>query len=75
MNLTVDVGTGVIRSRGVLGGRVTWEFQYPVTLKLDGQVTSTPIQRFIFTQRIQQTDVRVKNAGLEVTQVITSNTN
>ena len=75
MNLSVDVGPGVIRSKGELGGRYTWEFQYPVTLKLDGQQTSSPAQRFIFTQRIQQADVRVKNAGLEVTQVITRNAN
>lgn len=75
MNLSVDVGPGVIRSRGKLGDKYAWEFQYPVTLKLDGQQSSSPPQRFIFTQRIQQTDVRVKNAGLEVTQVITTNAN
>lgn len=75
MNLSVDVGPGVIRSKGELGDVYAWEFQYPVTLKLDGQQTSSPAQRFYFTQRIQQTDVRVKNAGLEVTQIITSNAN
>ncbi len=75
MNLSVDVGPGVIRSRGMPGGVATWEFQYPVTLKLEGQQTSSPAQRYIFTQRIQRVDERVKNAGLEVTQVITSNAN
>ncbi|MEB0222238.1 DotI/IcmL/TraM family protein, partial [Pseudomonas sp. AB12(2023)] len=75
MNLSVEVGPGVIRSRGAPGGIFTWEFQYPVTLKLEGQQSSSPPQRFIFTQRIQQTDVRVKHKGLEVMQVITSNAN
>ena len=75
MNLSVDVGPGVIRSKGELGGRYVWEFQYPVTLKLHGQQSGSPPLHFFFTQRIQRTDVRVKNAGLEVTQVITSNTN
>jgi intracellular multiplication protein IcmL len=75
MNLSVEVGPGVIRSKGAPGGVHTWEFQYPVTLKLDGQQTSSPAQRFIFTQRIQRADERVKNAGLEVTQVFTSNAN
>lgn len=75
MNLSVDVGPGVIRSKGELGGRYVWEFQYPVTLKLHGQQTGSPPLHYFFTQRIQRTDVRVKNAGLEVTQVITSNTN
>lgn len=75
MNLWVDVGPGVIRSSGKLGDKYAWEFQYLVTLKLDGQQSTSPPQRFIFTQRIQQTDVRVKHAGLEVTQVITTNAN
>jgi len=72
MNLSVDVGPGVIHSKGAPGGVYTWEFQYPVTLKLDGQQSSNAAQRFIFTQRIQQVDARVKNKGLEVTQIITS---
>lgn len=75
MNLSVDVGPGVIRSKGELGGRYVWEFQYPVTLKLHGQQSGSPPLHFFFTQRIQRTDVRVKNAGLEVTQVITSSSN
>lgn len=75
MNLSVEVGPGVIRSKGKLGDIYTWEYQYPVTLKLDGQQTSSPAQRFIFTQRIQRTDVQVKPKGLEVTQIITSNAN
>ena len=75
MNLSVEIGPGVIRSKGKLGDVYTWEYQYPVTLKLDGQQTSSPAQRFIFTQRIQRTDVQVKPKGLEVTQIITSNAN
>ncbi len=75
MNLSVEVGPGVIRSSGTLGDRYMWEFQYPVTLKLHGQQTGSPPLHFIFTQRIQRADVNEKPAGLEVTQVITSNTN
>jgi intracellular multiplication protein IcmL len=74
MNLSVEVGPGVIRSKGRLGDRYIWEFQYPVTLKLYGQQSGSAPLHFFFTQRIQRTDVREKNAGLEVTQVITSNT-
>lgn len=75
MNLWVDVGPGVIHGSGKIGDNFAWEYQYPVTLKLDGQQSGSPGQRFIFTLRIQQTDVRVKDAGLEVTQVITTNAN
>lgn len=51
------------------------EFQYPVTLKLDGQNTSSPVQRYYFTQRIQRVEETVKFSGLEVTQVITTKAN
>lgn len=73
MNLTNSVEPGVITSRGVIGGRYTWEFQYPVTLRLQGQNSSSPPLRYIFTLRIQQADVRLKPKGLEVTQTITNN--
>lgn len=73
MNLTNTVEPGVITRRGVIGGRYTWEFQYPVTIRLQGQNSSTPPLRYIFTLRIQQTDTRLKPRGLEVTQTITNN--
>ncbi len=75
MNLSVEVGPGRIRAKGLQGEVFTWEYQYPVTLKLDGQVTGSPAQRFIFTQRIQRTDVQVKNKGIEVVQLITTGAN
>lgn len=73
MNLTVSVEPGVITRRGVIDDRYAWEFQYPVTLRLQGQNSDSPPLRFIFTLRIQQADVRLKPQGLEVTQTITSN--
>ncbi|MEQ9927997.1 DotI/IcmL/TraM family protein [Pectobacterium parvum] len=73
MNLTNSTEPGVITSRGVIGGRYTWEFQYPVTIRLQGQNSSSPPLRYIFTLRIQQADVRLKPQGLEVTQTITNN--
>lgn len=73
MNLTNTVEPGVIARRGVIGDRYTWEFQYPVTMRLQGQNSSSPPLRYIFTLRIQQADVRVKSRGLEVTQTITNN--
>lgn len=73
MNLTNTAEPGVITQRGVIGGRYTWEFQYPVTLRLQGQNSSTPPLRYIFTLRIQQADMHIKPVGLEVTQTITNN--
>lgn len=73
MNLTTSTEPGVITSRGVINGRYAWEFQYPVTLRLQGQNSNSPPLRYIFTLRIQQADVRFKPQGLEVTQTITNN--
>lgn len=73
MNLTTSTEPGVITSRGAINGRYAWEFQYPVTLRLQGQNSNSPPLRYIFTLRIQQADVRLKPQGLEVTQTITNN--
>jgi len=72
MNLAVMVAPGVVRQKGPLSNGVyAWEIQYPVTLKLAGQTTSLPEQRFIFSLFIQRADVRDKPNGLEVTQLVT----
>lgn len=75
MNLSVDVGPGRILAKGLQGDNYAWQIQYPVTLKLDGQVTGSPAQRFYFTQQIQRVDARVKEQGLEVIQLISSGGN
>jgi intracellular multiplication protein IcmL len=59
------------RGREGQGGPYIWEVQYPVTLSLDGQTRSLPPQNFIFTIRIQRTDVRLKPEGIEVASVVT----
>lgn len=59
------------RGREGQGGPYIWEVQYPVTLSLDGQTRSLPPQDFIFTIRIQRTDVRLKPEGIEVASVVT----
>lgn len=64
---------GMIYRRGQLGseGPYMWEVQYPVTLSLDGQTRSLPSQNFIFTVRIQRTDVSRKPVGIEAASIIT----
>lgn len=64
---------GMIYRRGREGanGPYIWEIQYPVTLSLDGQTRSLPPQNFIFTVRIQRTDVSVKPEGIEAASIVT----
>ncbi|ALX97414.1 hypothetical protein AV650_28025 (plasmid) [Serratia fonticola] len=64
---------GMIYRRGREGsnGPYMWDVQYPVTLSLDGQTRSLPPQTFIFTVRIQRTDVSVKPEGIEAASIVT----
>lgn len=64
---------GSIYRRGREGdnGPYIWDVQYPVTLSLDGQNRSLPPQAFIFTVRIQRTDVSVKPEGIEAASIVT----
>jgi intracellular multiplication protein IcmL len=64
---------GMIYRRGSEGGSspYMWEVQYPVTLSLDGQTRSLPSQSFIFTVRIQRTDVSLKPDGIEAISIVT----
>ncbi|WP_426575578.1 DotI/IcmL/TraM family protein (plasmid) [Xenorhabdus stockiae] len=72
MNMSVMTSSGVVISKGTLeNGAYAWKIQYPVKLKLTGQVNSLPEQSFIISLLIQQVDPRLKNAGVEVAQLIT----
>ncbi|EEQ2185737.1 TPA: hypothetical protein I3798_002986 [Enterobacter cloacae] len=63
---------GMIYRRGLeKNGLYIWDIQYPVTLSLDGQTRSLPSQNFIFTVRIQRTDVTLKPEGIEAVSIIT----
>lgn len=64
---------GMIYRRGREGenGPYMWDIQYPVTLSLDGQTRSLPPQNFIFTVRVQRTDVSVKPEGIEGASIVT----
>ncbi|MGR7464138.1 DotI/IcmL/TraM family protein [Klebsiella aerogenes] len=74
MLMTPDVThPGTIVKRGQPGGSgpYMWEVQYPVTLSLDGQNNRLQPQKFIFSVRIQQTNVLLKPGGLEVAAIDT----
>ena len=72
MNMSVMTSPGVVVSKGTLeNGVYAWKIQYPVKFKLTGQTTSLPEQSFVLSLLIQRTDPRLKNTGLEVSQLIT----
>ncbi|MQL50057.1 MULTISPECIES: DotI/IcmL/TraM family protein [Photorhabdus] len=72
MNMSSMTSSGVVVSKGTLeNGAYAWKIQYPSKFKLIGQVNSLPEQGFVISLLIQQVDPRLKNAGLEVSQLIT----
>lgn len=72
MNMTVSIGAGVITKKGTMNGVYIWVIQYPVSIKLEGQVTSLTDKKFIFQTLIQRADMKKKPNGLEVHQLITT---
>jgi intracellular multiplication protein IcmL len=72
MNMSVMTSPGVIVSKGTLeNGVYAWKIQYPTKFKMTGQTSSLPEQSFVVSLLIQRTDPRLKNTGMEVSQLIT----
>ncbi len=72
MNMSVMTSPGVVVSKGTLeNGLYAWKIQYPTKFKLTGQTTSLPEQSFVVSLLIQRADPRLKNTGMEVSQLIT----
>lgn len=72
MNMSVMTSPGVVVSKGTLeNGVYAWKIQYPTKFKLTGQTTSLPEQSFVISLLVQRTDPRLKNTGMEVSQLIT----
>lgn len=71
MNLYISTGTGVIKQKGVSNGRYYWIIQIPVDIRLIGQNTELPAQRFIATVKVQRIDVLDSINGIAVAQLIT----
>lgn len=72
MNMSVMTSPGVVVSKGTLeNGVYAWKIQYPTKFKLTGQTTSLPEQSFVVSLLVQRTDPRLKNTGMEVSQLIT----
>ncbi|WP_202305955.1 DotI/IcmL/TraM family protein [Dryocola clanedunensis] len=71
MNMSAMTSAGVVVSKGTMGDNFAWKIQYPVVIRLSGQSTSLPEQRFIVSLLITRVDQRKKHAGLEVSQLVT----
>ena len=71
MNMSITTGTGVLVREGVENGVYTWYVEAPIEIKLAGQTTDMPSQRFKATVRIDRSSTLDNIEGIEAAQVIT----
>ncbi|MFY3175289.1 DotI/IcmL family type IV secretion protein [Achromobacter xylosoxidans] len=72
MNLTNSTFTGVITWEGLNEGVYTWIVQVPVELRLVGQNTELPTQRFLATVRVSRTSTLDSTEGIALEQIVTA---
>jgi intracellular multiplication protein IcmL len=71
MNLSITAGTGVLVKEGIEGGVYVWYVEVPLELKLAGQTTELPPQRFLGTIRIERVPTVDAIGGIGVGQLVT----
>lgn len=71
MNMSITTGTGVLVKEGVEDGAYTWFVEAPIEIKLAGQTSEMPSQRFKATMRIARSSTLDNIEGIQAVQVIT----
>lgn len=72
MNMSVTAGTGVLTKEGVDSGVYQWIVELPIEVRLEGQATRMPPQRFLMTIRIERIPTLDSVGGIGIGQLITS---
>lgn len=71
MNMTISSGTGVLTKEGVENGRYIWIIEVPIEIKLAGQTTELPAQKFTAIIRVERIPTLDSIEGIGVAQVVT----
>jgi len=71
MNMSVSAGTGVLTKEGTENGVYVWIVELPIEIKLAGQTTELPSQRFIAIVRIERVSTLDSIEGVGIGQLIT----
>lgn len=72
MNLTNSAFTGVVTWEGLNQGIYTWVVQIPIELRLVGQNTELPTQRFLAIVRVLRTTTLDSIEGIAIEQIVTA---
>lgn len=71
MNMTISAGTGVLTKEGVENGRYIWIIEVPIEIKLAGQTTELPAQKFTAIIRVERIPTLDSIEGIGVGQIVT----
>jgi intracellular multiplication protein IcmL len=71
MNMSLTTGTGVLVKDGVEDGVYVWYIEAPIEVKLAGQTSEMPAQRFRATVRVTRVPTLDSIEGIAVGQLIT----
>lgn len=72
MNLSITSDTGVLVKQGTEDGRYTWFVEAPIELKLAGQTSEMPPQRFKATIRVARSSTLDNIEAIQVVQIVTT---
>ncbi len=72
MNMSISAGTGVLTKEGTEGGVYQWIVELPIEVRLEGQATRLPAQRFLTTVRIERIPTLDSVEGIGIGQLITA---
>ena len=71
MNMSITAGTGVLTKEGIQDGVYVWYVEVPIEVKLAGQTTELPPQRFLATVQIERVTTLDSIEGIGVGQLVT----
>lgn len=71
MNMSITAGTGVLVRDGIENGVYFWTIEIPIQIKLTGQISELPTQRFLATVRVERIDTLDSIEGIGAAQLVT----
>lgn len=72
MNMSITAGTGVLTREWQEDGVYQWLIELPIEVRLEGQTTRMPPQRFLTTVRIERVPTLDSIEGIGIGQLITA---
>jgi len=71
MNMSISSSTGVLTKEGIEDGHYVWFVELPIEVKLAGQTSELPAQRFLATVRVERVSTLDSIEGIGVGQIVT----